>query len=440
MLHRNGIAVVQPSPNTDSASLRVHYRIPSPPQAPPAPKRAPIAWIVGLSLLTMAMGGAGMFFAWKALLPSGVALDPWTLPEAPVAPLSWSARWISAPLVSPSGVVFGMVDAGATPAVVAIDGATGSLRWKTPLEPGAPLADYRHANGWNLNGARVPTEFQPNVPVMGLAGAALVIAFDHGWAMFDVATGALRKSGRIDTTLPAVAPQGGFCAMGNDAWIAMADGRDGGLQITASGTTTGLRLDRPAGCAPPIGTREEPYGHRTSPLQRARGNQVPSDCMRTRHKARTKTNECNWWGQSPSGVAVAADYTTIFFGDDSFSFRKTSGNRFSLLGVEAAAKTLFVTVSESASFSTETKPPPGSFAPVERQSGYRYRVVLAAVDEGVRPRWTTTLATLTDNWAHPLVFAADPASPTQYLYLFTPGKLVALDQATGEARFRIEAN
>ena len=110
----------------------------------------------------------------------------------------------SAPLTTPSGTVYGVVDGGATPAVVAIDGATGALRWKTPIAAGAPLADYRHVDGWNRNGARVATEFLPNVPVLGIAGGTLTVAFDHDWALFDVATGALRKSGRIPTSLPAV--------------------------------------------------------------------------------------------------------------------------------------------------------------------------------------------------------------------------------------------
>ncbi|RYG65184.1 hypothetical protein EON77_18835, partial [bacterium] len=191
------------------------------------------AAIAGTALLAVATVG-GVFLMRGNLLSAGVTVDPWTLPEATVPPVSLAARWISAPLASPSGVVFGVIDGGATPALVAIDGGTGALRWKTALAAGAPLSEYRHGNGWNPNGARVPTEFQPVVPVLGLAGPTLVVAFDHGWALLDAATGALRKTDRIPASLPAVAPQGGFCALGNDAWIAMADGRDGGLVLTAA--------------------------------------------------------------------------------------------------------------------------------------------------------------------------------------------------------------
>ena len=420
------------------------YRIPSPPLPAPRPRSSRglvTAAIAGTALLGVAAVG-GVFLMRGKLLSAGVTVDPWTLPEATVPPVSLAARWISAPLASPSGVVFGVIDGGATPALVAIDGGTGALRWKTALAAGAPLSEYRHGNGWNPNGARVPTEFQPVVPVLGLAGPTLVVAFDHGWALLDAATGALRKTDRIPASLPAVAPQGGFCALGNDAWIAMADGRDGGLVLTAAGTTTGLRVDRPAECKSPVATLGEPYGFRASPLQQLRGNQVPRACMRKSHKARTESNQCKLWGESPGGVAVAMDYSEGYFGNDSFTFRQSKGGSLSPLselGIEASATTLFVTVSESATFSSETKPPPGSFAPVERSSGFRYRVVLSAIDEGIRPRWTVPLATLDDSWAHPLVFAADRAAPTQNLYLFTPGKLVALDQATGQARFRIEA-
>lgn len=424
----------------------MNHRTPSaplPPIPPRAPKRSLLlgAGLVGLALVGLTRtaifrGVSGSF------LSSTVTIDPWALPEPAVPPLAFGARWISAPLASPSGVVFGVIDGGSTPAIVAIDGSTGALRWKTVIATSAPLADYRHADGWNRNDARVPTEFQPVVPVLGQIGTTLVVAFDHGWAMFDIASGALQKTDRIAATLPGVAPQGGFCALGNDAWIAMADGRDGGLQITTAGTTTGLRIDRPADCKPPVATLGEPYGYRTSPLQQVRGTPVPTFCMRKKHKALTESNHCQLWGQGPTGTPLATDYSDTFFGKTSFAFGKP-GKRFASLtelGLEASADTLFVTMSESATFSSETQPPPGSFAPVERRSGMHYRVVLSAIESGARARWTTTIATLDDSWGQPLVFAAAPSSATQNLYLFTPGKLVALDQATGQARFRIEAN
>lgn len=421
------------------------YRIPSPPLAP-TPARSSrgivLAAIVGSTLLA-ATTAAGVFMLRGKLLSSGVTIDPWSLPEASVPAVSLAARWISAPLSSPSGVVFGVIDGGVTPAIVAIDGGTGALRWKTAIAAGAPLSDYRHGNGWNRNDANVPTEFQPVVPVLGLAGSTLVVAFDHGWATFDAGTGALRKTDRIPASLPAIAPQGGFCLFGNDAWVAMADGRDGGLRLTAAGTTNGLRVERPADCNPPVATLGEPYGYRASPLQQLRGNQVPSACMRKKHKATRESNQCKLWGKTPTGITVAMDYSEGYFGNDSFTFGKSKGDLLSplsVLGVEASVTALFVTVSESATYSSETKPPPGSFARVERHSGFRYRVVLSALDQGIAPRWTTTIATLDHGWAHPLVFAADRAAPVQNLYLFTPGKLVALDQATGQARFRIEVD
>ena len=222
----------------------------------------------------------------------------------------------------------------------------------------------------------------------------------------------------------------------------MADGRDGGLRITEAGTTDGLRLDRPADCKPPVGTLGEPYGHRTSPLQQARGNRVPNFCMRKRHKSRTTSNHCTLWGETPGGVAFGADYTEMFLDGKPFSFAKPSNAipSFSLLGIETAGGDLFVTMSESASYNTETKPPPGSFAPIERRSGIQYRIVLVAVDGKRNARWTSTIATEPDSWGSPLVVAADRTAAAQNLYLFTPGKLVALDQATGQAKFRISAN
>lgn len=412
--------------------------------AVPARKRFPIALVAALALLVTA-GGAYTVLVLRvgsgSLFGRTLTIDPWTLPGASVPPLAFAARWISVPLASPSGTVYGVVDGGATPAVVAIDGATGALRWKTPITAGSPLADYRHGDGWNRNDAQVATEFQPNVPVLGIAGGTLTVAFDHDWALFDVATGALRRSGRLPTSLPAVYPAGGFCPIGRDAWIAMADGRDGGLRITEAGTTDGLRTDRPADCKPPIGTLGAPYGHRTSPLQQARGNRIPDFCMRTRHKSRTKSNHCKLWGETPTGVAFGQDSTNAYLDGKAFSFSKPSNALapLELLGIEAAGGSLFMTVSESVERTTETKPPPGSFAPIERRSEFQYRMVLVAVDGERNVRWTTTIATEPDGWGHPLVVAADRAAPTQSLYLFTPGKLVALDQATGQARFHISA-
>jgi hypothetical protein len=414
------------------------------PVAPQAPRRWPTGLVVAFALLVVAGGALSFGFLRKGgnIFGRSINIDPWTLPEASVPPLAFAARWISVPLASPSGAVYGVIDGGATPAVVAIDGATGALRWKTPIAANAPLADYRHADGWNRNGANVATEFQPVVPLLGVVGGTLTVAFDHDWAFFDVATGVLRKSGRIPTSLPAVNPSGGLCPIGRDVWIAMADGRDGGLRITEAGTTDGLRLDRPADCKPPIGTLGEPYGHRTSPLQQARGNRIPKVCMRTRAKSHTESNSCKLWGETPGGVAFGADYTDVFLDGKSFSFRKPSDAfpTFSLLGIEAAGGSLFVTMSESAERTTETRPPPGSFAPVERRSAFQYRMVLVAVDDKRNARWTTTIGTEPDSWGSPLVVAADRAAATQNLYLFTPGKLVALDQATGQAKFRINAN
>jgi hypothetical protein len=198
-------------------------------------------------------------------------------------------------------------------------------------------------------------------------------------------------------------------------------------------------MDRPAACKPPIGTMGAPYGHRTSPFQQARGNRVPDFCMQTRGKSRTKSNQCKLWGETPTGVAFGADYTAIHLGGKKFSFGKPSDAfaPLNLLGIEAAGGSLFVTVSESTERTTETKPPPGSFAPIERRTVYQSRMVLVAVDGERNARWTTTIATEPDAWGHPLVVAADRAAPTPNLYLFTPGQLVALDQATGRAQFRI---
>lgn len=426
------------------AGLPMNYRLPSPPLAPLPRSRSNRSLVIalGVGASVVAVATIGATFLAKSKLSTRVTIDPWQLPEPAPPPVTMAARWISAPLASPSGVVFGVVDGGATPAIVAIDGATGTLRWKTAIAAGAPLSEYVHTSGWNRNGAQVPTEFHPVVPVLGLAGPTLVIAFDHGWAQLDAATGTLRKTDRIASTLPAVAPQGGFCAIGNDAWIAMADGRDGGLQITAQGTTNGLRVDRPADCKPPVATLGEPYGYRVSPLQQVRGSAPPDFCMRKAHKARTVSNQCTLWGQGPSGTPLGADHLDLFFGKSSFAFGKPREPFAALseLGIEATATTMFVTVSESAAYSSETRPPPGSFEPVKRTSGYRSRVVLVAIDADMKARWTTSIATLDDSWGQPLVFAADPASPSQNLYLFTPGKLVAIDQATGQPRFRIEAN
>lgn len=418
------------------------YRIAAPPVAPP-PKRSRVGWIVAAIVTALGLGGLAFGMLLTTVIGGDVVLDPWALPEATVAPLSFRARWISAPLASPSGVVFGLIDDGATPAVVAIDGGTGALRWQTSIAEGAPLASYQHTNGWNLNSSGVPTEFQLLVPVLGLAGGVLFVAYDHDWAMFDASTGTLRKTDRIPASLPAVAPPAGFCAVGNDAWIAMADGRDGGLRITAAGTTNGLREDRPAGCAPPAGTRPEPYGHRTSSLQRVRAPRVPDPCMYKGHKQSTKSNHCEWWGETSNGIPLGVDTFKVFFGRDSFSFRKTRRSFTDspeVLGIEASADTLFVTLEGRTSYTHQTVPAPGSFDPVVRQQVSVRRHVLAAIDKGARLRWATTVATNTLTWSHPLVVAADPASPTQNLYLFTPGTLIALDQASGTPRFRIETN
>lgn len=392
-------------------------------------------------MMALSAGAGVLFFksSFGSLFAPKLGIVPWALPEAANPPATLAARWISVPFASPSGVVYGVVEADGVTSVVALDGDSGAVRWKTALEKGEPLANFRHGDGWNRNDARVEVEFIPDVPVLGIAGDALMVAHDHDWAWFDAARGTLRGAGTLPASLPAVSPAGGFCALGNDAWIAMKDERAGGLKITAAGTTDGKRLDRPADCTPPAGTREEPYGFRTSPLQQVHSQQIPDGCMRVPHRAKTKKNYCEFWGLSPSGAELAVDSSTVYYGDQLFEVERTehSTHTISLVGLEASKERLFVTASQGKVFSSETRPAADSFDPVVRTSGYRFRAVLLAVDSDGKPQWNTVIGTSDGSWGNPLVVASHPAAPAQNLYLFKPGRLVALDQRTGAARFRV---
>ena len=197
---------------------------PSPPITPP-PRRAPVAGLISL-LFTLGIGAIIARSVWKSgVVPSSVS----SLMSKSGGRLLWDDVGGPPQVVSlPSGeVVIGRVRGdGDQLAIIAIDGKTGSLSWRS-----RPLGTYGEAYR--------DTRF-------AVVGARVVVSEVHSKLLIlDAASGALQREVVLTDRVRLL------CADGDaHAFAATVDGKDVSVDVAAGSATSGKR---PRVCANEIG-------------------------------------------------------------------------------------------------------------------------------------------------------------------------------------------
>ena len=390
---------------------------------------------------------------------SGDVPNVWSVPPFAAAPVVLpGVSWASIPARTAEGVVAGLVDDEGQGKFVALDESNGAVRWQ--VEVGALPAGFVRTDGWR------PREGVPAVPLTLAGPGGFVVAWARTW-MLVAPGGGTFKRGEFPEAVPPVSAVGGVCVVDGDFWISIEDGRDGGIMLGADGTLAGVRSDRPASC-PRLGDGGD--AHALSPLQNARANPepvapddpargYPVDVCGKYSGGKLHGNEyCSDMrsdGGGEQAVMLRTGYPVFRDGSGWQTVRlplAVDGVEFhmNIVGYELAFPRAFFDMEKYRIVETANNPSAASFEAKKVEKWTEAIEVVASISRAGKLEWAhevqrgpslSVTSTFADTIAHfrSLLLASHPGSPTQNLYVFKPGSLLAVDQVTGVPRFQVGA-
>ncbi|WAS99043.1 hypothetical protein [Nannocystis punicea] len=391
----------------------------------------------------------------------GPVVDTWSVPAFDPAPVVLTgASWASIPARTADGKVAGWVHEGAEGKFVALDEASGRVLWQ--VSTGPVPADLVRKDGWRIK------ELVPAVPLTLAGPGVYLVAGNRTW-MLVAEGGASVKTGNFPSQVPPAT--GAACLVGGDFWISIADDRDGGVMLSAAGVLADVRSDRPAGCLP--------AGHGTelkiiSALQNAHADPTPyapDDWVRgyppevcgkyNKSKMRRTGNE--WCSDmrttdgDPKRSVMIHISDPVFREEDEWRMvtlpdQYSGGIDFnpSIVGFELSWPRAFFDMTEYRHVTAQNNPSSTSFEAKKVEQRTEVTEIVASIArtgelQWARSVWRGDMARVSpdfsENWSYTrsLLLASHAGSPTQNLYVFKPGMLLAVDQATGAPRFQVGA-
>jgi outer membrane protein assembly factor BamB len=362
--------------------------------------------------------------------------------------------WMSIPARGADGTIFGVLKTSAGIELVRVDEATGRELWRKTV-PGL-FADYRHVyrgNGsesqrWNTD------EVFPEVPVALEGGPHYLVTWGRQFALLERTTGALAAMATFPDAVPAVSPRTAACFVDGKFWIGVDDGgRDGGAWLDpASKTLQTTWAPRPAACPSATYNKSDPAESdlfAMSPLQNAHdsSSKYPSE-MCGRYNRSTRSYGVIVYcsdkrtDSGPERDVMFKHADLALFDGKTWLVAKETGPRPFKVSLELAHDQVFL--NQVGVEDIEVKAAAGSFEK-DRVDTLKSELVTAVGRDGTL-RWTRALRKeysrepaggrdLLQAWRS-VLFASHPSSPVHNVYAFKPGVIVALDQATGEARWQ----
>jgi len=420
------------------------YRSPaSPDPAGAAPRRnnAPIiAAVVAASVVLLSLA---YLFIRDNMLVSECAVDFARASRLDLLATS-KVSWWSVPLPSRQGVVYGVVRGDAGNHVVSVAEATGQFVWRSPIPQELKLASYTRTVGWERPpNDRNVREIAPVTPFGAENGASVLFAFGREWVVVAAASGDVLGRGSLPETIPAFDGLQGACARGDVFWVAVQDGRNGGIQVDQQGASALERIERPGECRGSA-LYQSQFGFRWAPGAQLRQTSAPPDgCMRKRKNASVATNFCTKFvGETPSGTRLGMAHEEVHYGEG------MKGHLFRLAGAKNSYPTsygvesgrdgaLFFTMALYQSKTTVHEPPKTSFEPRTTSTDAAYVEAIVATSAEGHHRWTVSPGSSPYLYDTSMLVASNASSPEALIYLYRPGSLTALDQRTGAVRFRL---
>jgi hypothetical protein len=368
------------------------------------------------------------------------------------------ATWASLPARKADGTVAGWVHEGAEGKFVALEEATGRVLWQ--VSTGPVPADLVRRDGWRAR------EYVPAV-ALALAGEGVyLVAANRTW-MLVADKGASVKTGAFPEQVPPVSSSA--CLVDGNFWISIDDGRDGGVMLSSAGVLADVRSDRPAGC---LHAGDGGDVQSISPLQNAHADPrpyAPDDRIRG-----YPVDVCGKYsGGRVSGREYCSDMRTSDGDPERAVMLKSSGpvfrdgngwlevrlpEKFSggvdfsprIIGYELAWPRAFFDMTEYRKVTMQNNPSPTSFEAKRVEDRTEVVEIVASIARTGELQWARSVQRgdlaavsreFSDNWFHArsLLLASHPGSPAQNLYVFKPGLLLAVDQATGAPRFQVGA-
>ncbi|WP_434427984.1 hypothetical protein [Nannocystis pusilla] len=424
------------------------------------------------SAFTLMVAGTAMFLAMGSsgyidlpfdgeIMLSGPVTDVWAVPAFDPAPVVLAgATWASIPARTADGKVAGWIHEGAEGKFVALDEATGRVLWQ--VSTGPVPADLVRRDGWRVR------EYVPAV-ALTLAGEGVYLVTGNRTWMLVAEGGASVKTGAFPEPVPPTA--GGACLVDGKFWISIADGRDGGVMLSSAGVLATERSDRPAGCRH---SGDGGDAQTISPLQNAHADPgvyaaddpvrgyPPEVCGKYSKSSgrRVGREYCSDMrtsdGDAERAVMIHIDAPAFRDGDDWLVVKLpdtySGGVDFHprIIGYELAWPRAFFDMTEYRNLTTQNDPSPTSFEAKKVEQRTEVIEVVASIARTGELQWARSVqrgdlaqvsAEFSDNWFHSrsLLLASHANSPAQNLYVFKPGMLLAVDQATGAPRFQVGA-
>jgi hypothetical protein len=414
--------------------------------------------VPGLVAAGLFLANEAIFNGHKVMLSGGVP-NIWEVPAFPAAPVVLpDLSWASLPARTPDGTVAGLVHDKEQGVFMALDEATGAVRWQVDTGPLPP--SFVRADGWR------PEESLPAIPLTIAGAGVYMVAWERVW-MLVADGGASVKTGTFPGHIPPVSARGGACLVDGGFWIGVEDGRDGGVMLSPAGELADVRSDRPPTC-PHLGDHKKVFA--LSPMQNARANPepvAPDDPARgypvkrcgkysnqtRKHHGNAYCSDMRSDGGPERAVMLHINEPTFRDGDDWLTVTfpiSSDGVEFNptVHGYELAWPRAFFDMAQYRHVTRENNPSPSSFEPKQVEAWTEVVEVVASISRKGELQWVRTMqrgpsamfsSTFYDNIAYyrSLLLASHPDSPVQNLYIFKPGSLLAVDQASGAPRFQI---
>lgn len=391
----------------------------------------------------------------------GPIVDTWSVPALePATVVLPGAIWASIPARTADGKVAGWVHEGAEGKFVALEEATGRVLWQASTGP-VP-ADLVRKDGWRVN-ERVPAV------ALTLAGAgAYLVAGNRTWMLVAEGGGSV-KSGEFPPQVPPAT--GAACLVDGNFWIGIADQRDGGIMLSAAGVLADVRSDRPAGC---LHAGDPTSDLRViSSLQNAHAD--PTPYAADDHVRGYPTEVCGKYSKSqrmrvgnewcsdlrttdgdPKRAVMLHNSDIVFRQEEDWLLvrRPNSADPVDfaprIVGFELSWPRAFFDGTDYRNVTVQNNPSSTSFEAKKVEARTEVTEIVTSIARTGELQWARTIgrgdlpnvsSTFADNWFHArsLLLASHPGSPSQNLYVFKPGMLLALDQATGAPRFQVGA-
>ncbi|MCY1062360.1 hypothetical protein [Nannocystis sp. SCPEA4] len=426
------------------------------------PRTRNILLIVGAVTVTNAIVCPRMFQEeYDETYVKGPVVDTWSVPALDPAPVVLpGASWASLPARTTDGKVAGWIHEGAEGKFVALDEATGRVLWQASTGP-VPAGLVRR-DGWGIK------EYVPAVPLTLAGPGVYLVAGNRTW-MLVADGGASVKTGELPQQIPAMT--GSACLVDGNFWIAIADGRDGGVMLSAAGVLADVRSDRPAGCLPAgdggdakiISSMQNAHA---DPTAYAADDHVrgypPEVCGKYNKSARRRTGN-EWCSDMRTTDGDAKRTVMLHNGDPVFRQEDewllvrlpdgySGGSDFNprIVGFELSWPRAFFDMTEYRNLTAQNNPSSTSFEAKKVEERTEVIEIVASIARTGELQWARSVVRgdlprvspeFSDNWFHTrsLLLASHAGSPAQNLYVFKPGMLLAVDQATGAPRFQIGA-